>query len=202
MSAKVIADPVTKRSKCYGFLKFTENEDCVKAHKEMDGQSLLGKFFKLSIVNQNQGQGSTDANTAGIALSNQLTYNYAKNTQENIDHIYYAIPAPNLAQYDRSGDAGIKTMPKMFEQPQTYQAPSVNMPPPPPPPSKKTIEEMHQKPKEKPEVEKKREIPKGFLPPPPKGFIPPEGLPKLPAVPEDMEVPLYSPSETMQGKWK
>jgi len=51
MSAKVITDPLSRRSKCYGFLKFSENDDCVKAHKEMDGQSLLGKFFKLSIVN-------------------------------------------------------------------------------------------------------------------------------------------------------
>ena len=48
ISAKVMTDPLTKKSKCYGFIKFHSYEESVKAVKEMDGYSLFGKNIKIS----------------------------------------------------------------------------------------------------------------------------------------------------------
>ncbi len=47
-NAKIITDPATKISKGYGFIKFTNHEEGHRAIQEMNGQSLLGKPFKVS----------------------------------------------------------------------------------------------------------------------------------------------------------
>jgi RNA recognition motif-containing protein len=45
---KIITDNATKLSKGYGFVKFTNNEESVKAITEMNGQMLMGKALKVS----------------------------------------------------------------------------------------------------------------------------------------------------------
>lgn len=46
--SKIITDSSTKISKGYGFIKFTNNEESVKAISEMNGQVLMGKALKVS----------------------------------------------------------------------------------------------------------------------------------------------------------
>jgi RNA recognition motif-containing protein len=46
--SKIITDGTTKVSKGYGFVKFTNNEESVRAIAEMNGQMLMGKAIKVS----------------------------------------------------------------------------------------------------------------------------------------------------------
>jgi RNA recognition motif-containing protein len=48
-----MCDPMTKKSKCYGFLKFSDYQESLDAVKEMNGYSLFGKEIKISQVNLN-----------------------------------------------------------------------------------------------------------------------------------------------------
>ena len=46
--AKIIVDPVTRYSKGYGFIKFSNQEDSQRAIAEMNGKFLLTKAMKLN----------------------------------------------------------------------------------------------------------------------------------------------------------
>jgi RNA recognition motif-containing protein len=46
--SKIITDGVTKVSKGYGFVKFTNSEESVRAISELNGQPFLGKTIKVS----------------------------------------------------------------------------------------------------------------------------------------------------------
>lgn len=46
--AKIIVDPVTRYSKGYGFIKFSNQEDAQRAIQEMNGKFLLTKPMKLN----------------------------------------------------------------------------------------------------------------------------------------------------------
>ena len=46
--SKIITDGTTKVSKGYGFVKFTNSEESVKAIAEMNGANLMGKSIKVS----------------------------------------------------------------------------------------------------------------------------------------------------------
>jgi RNA recognition motif-containing protein len=62
ISANVIVDPITKRSKKYGFVRFGDNNEATKAIYEMSGKYILSRpiklnvGFKKSIVQQQQPQ--------------------------------------------------------------------------------------------------------------------------------------------------
>ena len=46
IAVKIIIDPVNKTSKGYGFVKFSEQSECLKALNEMSGRVLNGKPIK------------------------------------------------------------------------------------------------------------------------------------------------------------
>jgi RNA recognition motif-containing protein len=48
----VILDPVTRYSKGYGFVKFSNSEDSQRAIVEMQGKCLLSKQMKLNYAAQ------------------------------------------------------------------------------------------------------------------------------------------------------
>jgi len=47
ISAKVVTDPLTRQSKCYGFIKLTSFEEKERALVEMNGVAILGKPIKI-----------------------------------------------------------------------------------------------------------------------------------------------------------
>lgn len=47
-SAKIITDNVTKLSKGYGFVKFTNHDEAHRAIAETNGQPFMGKSIKVS----------------------------------------------------------------------------------------------------------------------------------------------------------
>jgi hypothetical protein len=49
LSASVIVDPITKRSKKYGFVRFGTNEDSQNAIFEMNGKYVLSRPIKLNV---------------------------------------------------------------------------------------------------------------------------------------------------------
>lgn len=46
--SKIITDNLSKASKGYGFVKFTNQEEAQKAIQDMNGQQLLGRPIKVS----------------------------------------------------------------------------------------------------------------------------------------------------------
>ena len=56
LQAKIIVNPVTRLSKGYGFLKFKNHEDSLKAIVEMQGKYLLTKPMKLNYAIQKKGE--------------------------------------------------------------------------------------------------------------------------------------------------
>jgi RNA recognition motif-containing protein len=46
--SKIITDGVTKASKGYGFVKFTNSEESVRAISELNGHQFMGKPIKVS----------------------------------------------------------------------------------------------------------------------------------------------------------
>ena len=53
---KIITDPLTKVSKGYGFVKFTNQDEANKAIIEMNGQMLAEKAIKVSHAHQKNKQ--------------------------------------------------------------------------------------------------------------------------------------------------
>lgn len=47
VSGKVVTDPLTRKSKGYGFVKFSNYEESQKALKEMNLQCILAKPIKV-----------------------------------------------------------------------------------------------------------------------------------------------------------
>ena len=47
LGAKIVIDPVTKKSKGYGFVRFSEQEESKRAIAEMNGKEMFGKFIKV-----------------------------------------------------------------------------------------------------------------------------------------------------------
>ncbi len=47
IGSKIIIDPITKKSKGYGFVIFNNYEDSLKAIKEMNGKIIKGKTIKV-----------------------------------------------------------------------------------------------------------------------------------------------------------
>ena len=50
VSAKVIADKVSGRSKGFGFVEMQNAEDAAKAVKELDGKELMGRAIKVNFA--------------------------------------------------------------------------------------------------------------------------------------------------------
>ena len=48
VAAKIVIDNITKLSKGYGFVKFSNHDESVKAINEMNGQYLCGKSIKTN----------------------------------------------------------------------------------------------------------------------------------------------------------
>ena len=48
VAAKIVIDNITKLSKGYGFVKFSNHDESVKAINEMNGQYLCGKPIKTN----------------------------------------------------------------------------------------------------------------------------------------------------------
>ena len=48
VAAKIVIDNITKLSKGYGFVKFSNHDESVKAINEMNGQYLCGKLIKTN----------------------------------------------------------------------------------------------------------------------------------------------------------
>ena len=47
VSAKIVIDTITKLSKGYGFVKFGNQADSIKAINEMNGKYLCGRAIKV-----------------------------------------------------------------------------------------------------------------------------------------------------------
>ena len=47
IGTKIVVDPITKRSKGYGFVRFSDQEESKRAIVEMNGKELFGKFIKV-----------------------------------------------------------------------------------------------------------------------------------------------------------
>ena len=50
--AKVIVDPVSRKSKGYGFIKFQSKEESERALQEMNGKQLYGRAIKMNYASQ------------------------------------------------------------------------------------------------------------------------------------------------------
>ena len=50
--AKVIVDPVSRKSKGYGFIKFLSKEESERALQEMNGKQLYGRAIKMNYASQ------------------------------------------------------------------------------------------------------------------------------------------------------
>ena len=50
--ARVVLDKETKRSKGFGFVEFTNEEDAQKAKDEMDGQEVWGRAIKVDFAKE------------------------------------------------------------------------------------------------------------------------------------------------------
>ena len=46
ISTKIVIDNITKQSKGYGFVKFTDQNDSIKAIEEMNGKMFYGRPLK------------------------------------------------------------------------------------------------------------------------------------------------------------
>lgn len=46
--AKVIVDPVSRKSKGYGFIKFISKEESERALQEMNGKNFFGRAIKMN----------------------------------------------------------------------------------------------------------------------------------------------------------
>jgi RNA recognition motif-containing protein len=64
IQAKIIVDPVTRYSKGYGFIKFSDAEEAQRAIQEMNGKTLLTKPMKLNYAAQKK-EGSTSGSSGG-----------------------------------------------------------------------------------------------------------------------------------------
>ena len=47
VSAKIVIDNITKLGKGYGFVKFSNHDESIKAINEMNGKYLCGKAIKV-----------------------------------------------------------------------------------------------------------------------------------------------------------
>lgn len=56
VEAKVICDPVSRVSKGYGFIKFTNKEESERAMTDMQGKMILGKQIKMNYASQRNKQ--------------------------------------------------------------------------------------------------------------------------------------------------
>jgi RNA recognition motif-containing protein len=52
VEAKVICDPVSRISKGYGFIKFTNKDESERAMHEMQGKMILGRQIKMNYASQ------------------------------------------------------------------------------------------------------------------------------------------------------
>jgi cold-inducible RNA-binding protein len=59
-SARVIFDRATGRSKGFGFVEFTNEEDANTAMKELDGKDLDGRPIRISEANAQEERGGDD----------------------------------------------------------------------------------------------------------------------------------------------
>ena len=50
ISSKIVIDPITKFSKGYGFVKFSDHNESVNAIEEMNGKYLLSRPIKTKYV--------------------------------------------------------------------------------------------------------------------------------------------------------
>jgi RNA recognition motif-containing protein len=63
--AKIIVDPVTRQSKGYGFIKFSNSDDAQRAIQEMNGKYLLAKAMKLNYAAQKKNEGAGPSMQSG-----------------------------------------------------------------------------------------------------------------------------------------
>jgi RNA recognition motif-containing protein len=65
IQAKIIVDPVTRYSKGYGFIKFSNAEEAQRAIQEMNGKMLLTKPMKLNYAAQKKDGGTSGGSGSG-----------------------------------------------------------------------------------------------------------------------------------------
>jgi len=66
---RIIMDPVTKRSKGYGFVKFGDENEQMRALTEMNNMEICGQRIRISLGQQNKGGGGG----VGMSASNSAT---------------------------------------------------------------------------------------------------------------------------------
>ena len=76
VAAKIVIDNITKLSKGYGFVKFSNHDESVKAINEMNGQYLCGKPIKTnqaSFKKVNEAGNSNNYEKDGKTRLNKVT---------------------------------------------------------------------------------------------------------------------------------
>ncbi|CDW82249.1 nuclear acid binding [Stylonychia lemnae] len=111
ISAKVILDPVSRSSKCYGFIKFSAYDESQRAIKEMNNKMILTKNVKLrqqqdikqqfQISSSQLSQSSSDVNTYNYLISQEAHKQILGQDYDNTgyEQMYYNIPAPTMPYF-------------------------------------------------------------------------------------------------------
>ncbi len=114
MSFKIIVDPVTRQSKGYGFVKFSDPNEAQSAIREMQGILLRGRAIK---TNQAHIKASSTDNTATNAMNPNLMLNplFAQLTAGGMPNAYGMMGADNLAMANYAAQQNLQNA-------QMYQA--------------------------------------------------------------------------------
>lgn len=86
-SAKVILDPITKRSKCYGFVKFRSLSEFERALAEMNGFVIFNRAIKVNQASKKAG-GERSLYTINNFNSNYPYNNHFNNNSSNFSNNY------------------------------------------------------------------------------------------------------------------
>ncbi len=90
ISAKVIYDLNSRKSKGFGFVKFSNPGDFERSIKEMDGQKILSKRIK---VNQAQTSSKKNVNSSGSSGFPAFSFSCPINFEKN-DNLFYQYNYP------------------------------------------------------------------------------------------------------------
>lgn len=83
--AKIVMDPVTKRSKGYGFISFKDKQDAERAMIEMNGKLLGDRIIKVNWANQKI---NGDLTKSTQSLGNTSVYIGNLSSDVQVEHIH------------------------------------------------------------------------------------------------------------------
>ena len=114
MSFKIIVDPVTRQSKGYGFVKFSDPQEAQSAIREMQGILLRGRAIK---TNQAHIKASSSTDNTANAINPNLMLNplLASLTAGGLPNTYNMMGTDNLAMANYAAQQNLQNA-------QMYQA--------------------------------------------------------------------------------